>query len=217
LTVNFSFVSRSERLIMVNLFLLVFFYLRNNIVRSYYEKDIQILGDFRNLTAFRNLMFLLMQRTGSTLDITKLSSETGVSRDTIYSYLAFLQGTYFISLISPFTNNPDREVSGRKKVYICDTGIINHFAKVGEGNLFENCIYNNLKHYGTVNYYQRRSGAEIDFVIPQLNSSFEVKLSGTERELAKAKNISNSLNIPECYIISKKFHQTLGFIPATEL
>ncbi len=189
----------------------------NDIFRSYYEKDIQILGDFRNLTAFRDLMFLLMQRTGSTLDITKLSSETGVSRDTIYSYLAFLQGTYFISLISPFTNNPDREISGRKKVYICDTGIINHFAKVGEGNLFENSVYNNLKHHGKINYYQRRSGGEIDFVLPEQGISFEVKLSGTERELAKARKISNSLKMTECYLISKKFHQLDGFIPATDL
>jgi len=189
----------------------------NDIFRSYYEKDIQILGDFRNITAFRDLMFLLMQRTSSTLDITKLSSETGITRDTVYSYLAFLEGTYFISLISPFTNNPDREISGRKKVYICDTGIIKHFAKVGEGNLFENSVYNNLKHFGKVNYYQRRSGGEIDFVIPDINCSFEVKLSGTERELAKAKKISNTLKIPECYIISKKFHNKNGFIPATDL
>jgi predicted AAA+ superfamily ATPase len=189
----------------------------NDIFRSYCEKDIQILGDFRNLNVFRDLMFLLMQRTGSTLDITKLSSETGVSRDTIYSYLAFLQGTYFIDLINPFTNNPDREISGRKKVYICDTGIVNHFAKVSEGNLFENSVYNNLKHHGKVNYYQRRSGGEIDFVLPEKNISFEVKLSGTERDLAKAKKISSSLKIPECYVVSKKFHQTKGFIPATEL
>ena len=46
-----------------------------DIFKSYYEKDVQVMAGFRNLTAFRDLLLLLTQRIGSKLDATKLSSE----------------------------------------------------------------------------------------------------------------------------------------------
>ncbi len=137
----------------------------NDIFKSYFEKDVKILADFREIKAFRDLILLLMQRAGSKIEITKLASEVGVSRETVYSFLSFLENTYFIYLISPFTKNVDREVSGGKKIYLCDNGILNYFAKISEGSLFENSIFLNLRKYGGLNYYQRRSGGEIDFIL----------------------------------------------------
>lgn len=189
----------------------------NDIFRSYYEKDIQNLSDFKNLKAFRNLIFLLMRRTGTRLDITKISSEVGVSRDTVYNYLSFLEGTYFISLISPYTLNADKEVSGRKKIYLCDTGILNHFAKVDDGCVFENCIYNNIRQYGIVNYYQKRTGPEIDFILPDIKTSIEVKLSGNERDMVKTFNLGKSIGMYDNYIFSLNYNKLKGIIPATEI
>ncbi|MFQ5864745.1 MAG: ATP-binding protein, partial [bacterium] len=101
-----------------------------DIFTSYFEMDVRRLADFRQLSAFRDMLLLLMQRVGSKLEISKLASEIGISRETVYSYLSFLQGTYFIFLIPPFSRNVDREVSGTKKVYFCDNGIINLFGKI---------------------------------------------------------------------------------------
>jgi predicted AAA+ superfamily ATPase len=75
------------------------------------------MADFRQINSFRDLLLLLLQRVGSKLEISKLASEIGISRETVYSYLSFLEGTYFIFLLSPFSRNMDREVSGTKKVY----------------------------------------------------------------------------------------------------
>jgi len=58
-----------------------------DIFTSYFEKDVRVLADFRQLRAFRDMMLLLMQRVGGKLEITKLASEIGVSRDTVYSYI----------------------------------------------------------------------------------------------------------------------------------
>jgi len=189
----------------------------SDIFKSYFQKDVMQLADFRNINAFRDLMLLLFQRVGSKLDISKLASETGVSRISVYSYLSFLQGTYFIDLISPISNNVDREVSGSKKVYICDTGIINHFAKVSEGALFENAVFLNLRKYGKTNYYQKRSGAEIDFILSDKNIALEVKSTGSEKDYSKLKKISQKLNCKEQYIISRKFSEYSGVIPALYL
>ncbi|MBI2459234.1 MAG: ATP-binding protein [Parcubacteria group bacterium] len=188
----------------------------NDIFKSYFEKDVKSLADFKEINVFRDLILLLMQRVGSKVEISKLSSELGVSRETIYSYLAFLEGTYFINLISPFSRNVDREVSGSKKIYLCDNGLLNAFSKISGGSLFENAVFNNLKKYGKICYYQKRTGREIDFILNEA-ISLEVKLSGIasdEKELEKA---SKSLNLKQHYVITKNFNKDNYFIPAMEL
>ncbi len=71
------------------------FYLKD-IFKSYFEKDVQVLSDFRQIGVFRDLILILLQRVGNKLDIRRLASEVGVLRETVYSYLSFLQATYFI-------------------------------------------------------------------------------------------------------------------------
>jgi len=188
----------------------------DDIFKSYFEKDVRSLADFKDINAFRDLLLLLMRRVGSLLDISKLASEMGVSRPTVYSYLSFLEGTYFVSLVAPFSRSVDREVSGAKKVYLCDTGMLNHFAKVSEGSLFENAVFSNLRKYGKLNYYQKRSGAEIDFVVDQ-RVGIEAKIRGVAADLKKLRKTSLSLGLEESYVVTKSFNGSSGFIPATEI
>lgn len=188
----------------------------NDVFKSFFEKDVKLLSDFREINILRDLIILLMERVGSKLEISKIASELGVSRETIYSYLAFLEGTYFVNFISPFSPSPDREVSGAKKIYLCDNGFLNLFAKVSEGSLLENAVFNNLKKFGKINYYQRRSGAEIDFILGG-KTAIEVKKTGVPSDLKKLKSLSFRLKIRENYIITKEFCPDQGFIPATFL
>jgi uncharacterized protein len=188
-----------------------------DIFKSYFEKDVQGLADFKEINKFRDLLLLLLKRIGSKLDITKLSSELGVSRETIYSYISFLEKTYFISLISPLTKSIDREVSGTKKVYICDNGIGKHIGKCDDGGLLENAIFINIRKYGEVKYYEKRSGGEIDFILPEKNIAIEVKNKGDEKDYSKLKRIAESLKLKEFYIISKEFIDKKGFIIALDI
>jgi len=112
-----------------------------DIFTSYFEMDIKRMANFREMSYFRDMLLLIMQRVGSKLEISKLASEIGISRETVYSYLAFLEGSYFIFRIPPFSRNVDREVSGTKKIYFCDNGIINLFGKVSKGALLENAVF----------------------------------------------------------------------------
>lgn len=189
--------------------------LLSDIFTSYFEKDIRQMADFKNMAAFHNLMLLLMQRVGSLLDITKLASETGISRDSVYAYLAFLEGTYFISLVRPYSKNVDREVSGRRKVFLCDNGFLSLFSKVSQGNLLENAVYNSLRKYGDINYYQRRSGAEIDFILPEHSLALEVKNTGTNHDLRKLEKLAGSIGMKNHFLITQNYAGLDGVIPAS--
>lgn len=187
-----------------------------DIFKSYFEKDVQCLAKFREIQLFRDLLLLLMSRTGSKLDISRIASELGTSRETIYSYLSFLQDTFFITLVYPFTASADKLVSKAKKVYFCDTGLVGEFSKIGEGSLFENAVFNNLHQFEKVQYYQKTTGREIDFVL-DAKIGIEVKLKGIPRDLSKLKISAGKIGLTECYVVSKGFVDSNGFISVVDL
>jgi hypothetical protein len=187
-----------------------------DIFTSYFEKDIRTLADFRDLGKLRDLILLLTSRTGSKLEISKIASELSISRETVYSYLSFLEKTYFVFFISPFSGNINGEVRGTKKVYFCDNGLLNYLGKVSEGVLFENFVFHNLKKYGDLNYYQKHKGPEVDFILNK-KSAFEVKITGVTSDVTRLHRIANNLRLKDAYLITKNYSDFSNVILAQDL
>lgn len=190
--------------------------LLNDIFSSYFEQDVKSLANFKNINKLRDLIILLSARVGSKIEISKLSAELGVSRETIYNYLSFLENTYFIFLIKPFSRNTDREVSGARKIYFCDTGILNILGKVSSGAIFENAIFRSLRNYGKINYYQRRTGAEMDFILDE-KTGFEAKNQGGGFDVKKIVKLAKNIGLTDSYVISKKYSNDDGVILAIDI
>lgn len=187
-----------------------------DIFKSYFEKDVKSLADFKELGKLRDLILLLTNRISSKIEISKIASEIGVSRETVYSYLNFLEKTYFIFLINPFSRNIDGEVRGAKKVYFCDNGLLNYLGKVSEGTLFENAVFHNLKKHGSLSYYERYKGPEVDFILNK-KVAFETKIKSDSRDLKRLKRISGSLKMKEYYLIVKDYTELPRTILAQDL
>jgi hypothetical protein len=180
-----------------------------DVFTSFFQLEVLQLGDFRRNDVIRDLMLLLMQSTGSKLDIQRISRDLRVSRPALYDYLAFLEGTYFIKTIRPFSKGRSTEVRKMPKVYVCDTGLVNHFARLDEGHIFENSIFQNLRMKGEINYYQRKSGVEIDFIV-NYKDAYEVKINPSASDLRKRKQLSNEIGLKNCRMISRKFSELKG-------
>lgn len=177
-----------------------------DIFKSYFEKDVRTLGDFRDINKLRDMILLLSKRCGYKFEISKISVELDLSRGTVYSYINFLEKTYFISLVSPYSKSINGEVRGAKKVYFCDTGILKFLGNSDEGAIFENAVFNLLKRRGEINYYEKYKGAEIDFILNG-KIAFEVKLSPAEKDLKKLKEFAEKLKMKKYYLVSKKFSE----------
>lgn len=175
-----------------------------DILYSYLEIDVKNIAQIRKIRQAEDLIKLLAERVGNKLDIQKLASEIGISRQTVYEFLYFFEKTYLISLVSPYSKSADREVSGAKKVYFVDTGLINILAQVSAGQIFENSVYNSLRKYGVLNYYQRRSGVEIDFILDK-KIAFEAKQKGSKYDLIQLKKYAEKLKMNRSYLISQEF------------
>jgi predicted AAA+ superfamily ATPase len=187
-----------------------------NIFASFFEKDLKILSDYKDIQELRDLLLLLAPRVGSMLDVTKLSSELGVNRPKIYQYLEFLQGTFIIKLLPKYSQSIDRKIASGKKVYFNDTGLLKIIGNINDAQLFENAVINQLARYGNISFYNKRNTAEIDAVLEK-KSAFEIKLKGIEQDLMKLKKISSGLGIEKHYVVSKSYIEKAGFISPVAL
>jgi predicted AAA+ superfamily ATPase len=181
-----------------------------NIFASFFEKDLKLLSDVKDVRELRDLILLLVPRTGNILDVTRLSSEMGINRVKMYNYLEFLQGVFFLKLIPKYSRSVDRSVAGGKKVYFADNGLLNIIGRITEGQSFENAVAGQLAEYGNLSYYNQRNTREIDFILGE--TAFEVKLTGTPSDLQKLNKLAEELNFPHSYVISRKFNEAKGFL-----
>ncbi|MDZ7742773.1 MAG: ATP-binding protein [Bacteroidota bacterium] len=172
-----------------------------NIFASFFEKDIKVFSELKDIKELRDLIILLGPRNGNILDVTRLSSELGINRVKVYNYLEFLEGTFFLRLIPKYTQSIDRSVAGGKKVYFTDTGILNLITKTTAGQLLETTVANQLQHYGKLSYYNKRNTAEIDFILND-EIALEVKQKAIEPDIRKLAKLADKLSIQNYYIVS---------------
>jgi predicted AAA+ superfamily ATPase len=71
-----------------------------------------------------------------------------------------------VEFVSPFTLSVDREISGSRKPYFADHGILQIMQAQPRGTLLENAVMTELRVIGRkIQYYQKRNGKEIDFIL----------------------------------------------------
>ncbi len=174
----------------------------SDILSSYINFDLTLLSDIRNPTNLYKLIKLLSVRIGTKLDISKLTSLTGMARQTVENYLDLLEKSYLIRTIPVIANSPDREIVKAKKIYFLDNGIASLAGELSSGSKFENTVFNQLMHRGEVAYYQLKTGREIDFILGQ-KQCFEVKETATGADLKNTKSLAANLGIQQSYVIGR--------------
>ncbi|MFZ5948360.1 MAG: ATP-binding protein [Stygiobacter sp.] len=174
----------------------------NDILSSYINIDIKNISEIRDKKNIHNLLKMLAVRAGTRLDYSKISSLTGISRPTVYNYIDLLENTFVITRVPVFAKNPDREIVKAPKIFINDNGLLNQLAEVSSGVQFENAVFNQLKFYGTLQYYSLKTGNEIDFILNG-NTAIEVKETATIQDKTRLKNLARNLNISKNIIIAR--------------
>lgn len=157
-------------------------FLYPNYVKTYLERDVRDLMAIRNLTEFQRFLRLCAARIGSVFNASELANETGVSVNTINSWVSILQASYLIYLLPPFFINTRKRLTKSPKIYFTDTGLAAYLLDINSpevmmrdkmrGHLFENMIImNSLKN--TYNrgetpsmfFYRDSNGNEVDLMV----------------------------------------------------
>lgn len=173
-----------------------------DIINAYMDLDIRLVADFEISGTLYKLMRLLASRTGSLLDTSAIASILGINRQKTAGYLELLEKTYFIHTIAPFSRSVDREISKRRKIFLADTGILQQLTQLGSGPILENAVFLQLMKLGETNFYQKKSGQEIDFIFQQ-KTACEVKETPHAGDLATLHGRATSLGIDQKWLVGK--------------
>ena len=95
------------------------------LVNAYLLKDILAFEGIRNASVILKLLQLIAFQIGSEVSLPGLSSQLGISRNTVEKYLDLLSKVFILYNIGGFSRNLRKEVTKSSKWYFFDNGIRN--------------------------------------------------------------------------------------------
>jgi predicted AAA+ superfamily ATPase len=143
-------------------------------IDSYYARDIAELFRVRQRTGFLMLLRLLMSQSGGLADISKLASESGLSRHTVKAHMQAMAIAHAVFPVRPFHGGGRREIVHRPKIYAFDTGFVTYargwdsIRDEDRGLLWEHLVLDALRAAGLeqqICYWRDKTGRELDFVL----------------------------------------------------
>lgn len=190
--------------------------LLDEVFTSYFQKEIEQLADFRKTDLLRNLIILLAENVGNLLNIERVASELAVSRLTVEEWLYFLKATYLIDLISPYSQKERIAIRKAKKIYFVDWGLAGKIANLTAGQRLENCIFHLLRLKGSLSYFRKKSGVEIDFILNK-KIAFEVKRRPAKSDCNLLQRVFSDIGLKEAYLVAERYSSLKNVIPGFSL
>ena len=174
-----------------------------DILNSHIELDVKLLGDVSSSDVLYKLILLLANRVGSKMDYSKIANLLGINRLKVKEYILLLEYTYLIKTIKPFTKGIDKEITKHPKIYFADTGLLQVCGQTSSGAIFENVIAHQLSIIGELNYYEKSSGTEIDFILDK-KIAIEVKETLGGFDIKSLQKRSKPLELEQNILIGRE-------------
>ena len=151
-------------------------------IKTYIERDVRDLSQIESLIDFRRLLDSLGVRSGSTLNQSDLSRDTGISQPTVYRYLKILEISNIIRRIPAYAENKTKRIIKSPKVYLIDPALSVYLSGYHDieslknarelGGFFETMVLLHLSAYAEIMvpkakifYWRTTSGKEVDFIV----------------------------------------------------
>ena len=146
---------------------------------AYIERDLRLLGLNTSPSKLQQLFQMISSIQGGILNVSGLSNALGVSSPTTGNAISFFERSFIIRLLQPWYSNIGKRLIKSPKIYIRDSGIINHLLRITEyeemlrhpmaGSLWEGYvieeIINTLTDDYQFYYYRTADGTECDLII----------------------------------------------------
>lgn len=161
-------------------------------VTDYLKEEIIAEGLTRNVQAFSRFLEAAALGDGEVLNYSTFARDTGVSLKTVQSHFDILVDTLTGAYLPAYTKRTKRRVRQAPKFYFHDVGIVNFLARRKHleprtpdfGRAFENWVHHELtcclKYLGLywpMAFWRLTSGAEVDFILGEMEIAIEAKAS----------------------------------------
>lgn len=146
-----------------------------NYIRTYLERDVRDLADFKSLDPFIKIQRITSLLTGNLVNFSMLGKEAGVSANTARRFLQYLELSYQAFFLQPWYANNLKRLVKTPKLHYLDPGVQKAIIqKTGglNGNEFESAVISEIYKQARVigfngSFYHLRTqdGAEVDLII----------------------------------------------------
>lgn len=170
----------------------------DNYISTYVERDIRTIRNIDNILTFKKFMQLCALRIGTTLNITELAANCGISAVTAKNWLSLLETSFILFLLPSYHDNLGKRVTKSPKLYFYDVGLAAALMGIDRtviaqkrdifGALFENMvIVDIIKNFATaplrptLTFFRDSNQNEIDLIIEHAGTvtPVEIKASAT--------------------------------------
>jgi len=162
----------------------------NMYVRTFLERDIRDLVNFRDLEPFLKLQRYLANTTGSLVNFSSIAKETGVSVPTVQRYVRYMEISYQSVTLPAWFSNPLKKLVKAPKIHFLDNGVLRAvLQKKGTitGNEFESAIISEIyKQIKTCRlplvcyHFRTQDGREIDLLLEAEDYFIAIEIKTTE-------------------------------------
>ncbi len=104
---------------------------RRDLVRSYLERDLPILGSPGSAETMRRFWTMLAHFHGQVWNSSEMARSFGVSDKTVRGYLDFLAATFMVRVLPPWHENLGKRQVKSPKVYFRDPGLLHLLSGIG--------------------------------------------------------------------------------------
>ena len=170
-------------------------------IQTYLEREAPLIRNIKALDTFQDFLTELAVQSGQLLNLTDISSNLGISINTVKAWLFVLHATGQIMMIHPYFMNAGRKLVKTPKIYFTDVGTLCHLIgmdepknlalSVNKGAVLETAVLSEIIRmltsrgiYPQVHFWRTSSGKEVDFIVQVQGKliPIEVKANKTPSE-----------------------------------
>ncbi|MGV1005547.1 MAG: ATP-binding protein [Candidatus Nanopelagicales bacterium] len=191
---------------------------REDLIRSYLERDIPMFAPRVPTETMRRLWTMLAHRSGGLLNSAAIASGLGISAQTVGRYLDLLVDLGLVRRLAPWHANVGKRLVRSPKVYLRDTGLLHALLEVPTldallgnpvvGPSFETLAVETLVNCAGPSYtpcfYRTAAGAELDLVLVAAGEpriAVEIKRSSAARPTPGFAIATGDLAVSERYLV----------------
>lgn len=187
-------------------------------VRTYLERDVRDLADFRALEPFVRVQRMTALMTGNLVNYSKLAKDAGVNANTVKRFITYLEISYQALALQPWSRNPMKRLVKSPKLHYLDPGVQKAIIQKNgfqAGNEFESAIIaeiykqaKNIQFPGAFYHLRTVDGREVDLLIETEKGYYamEIKMTAhvSDSDARHLRDLGSSLDKPllSSYVLS---------------
>jgi len=183
-------------------------YVKESIVEKVVYRDIPVLFKIRDISVIESLLNVIMEEPGQLIEVSELSKELKMSRQTISNYLTYLEESFLIKKLYNYSRSRRKTERKLKKYYpaIISTELLFREDEHSKSRVFEWLVVNQLK----AEFFWRDSYKnEVDVVMTNGEPvPIEVKYGKIDFKFKGLLAFMNRFKVEQGYVISRDKEET---------